>query len=99
MGQAVGSKVTLVAEGFELGEAAVLGAFGPHPGVVEAGPEVSELGLGSDSRCQRKDKYASSAPTQAELDLEENGSRGGSIARRYGPMRMGERDLGVVRVR
>jgi len=46
VGQAVGSKVTLVAEGLELAEAAVLGAFGPHPGVVEAGPELSELGLG-----------------------------------------------------
>jgi hypothetical protein len=41
-----GSKVTLVAEGGEPAEAAVLGAFRPHPGVVEAGPEVSELGLG-----------------------------------------------------
>jgi hypothetical protein len=78
----------------------VLGAFGPHPGVVEAGPDVSELGFGGRlAGASARTSMHLQHRLKAELDLEENGSWGGPLARRYGPMRMGEPDLGVVRVR
>jgi hypothetical protein len=57
----------LVAEGLQLAEVVALGALGVDAGVVEAGAEVAEAGVGSASRCQTMTRMDRPTATMALL--------------------------------